>query len=245
MGWLFIANFLGGIVSAVGIFRRKLWLGWGLGVLVVAGSILGYVLSRTVGMPGMEIEGWFDPIGILAMAAEGLFLIVFAIARPWMDGFMTFRSSLKSPQAAIPGMMLSVILVSVLSYQMGLKNGNNSQHPLPDTSISVQALEENYGIKMELIAITAAGGLVDVRYRVIDPAKAAGLMTEDGIMPMLHIADGDNDVVLMPDSHMRTQKLVAGRMYFMLIPNAKNVVKRGTSVIVAFNDIALEPIAAK
>ena len=98
---------------------------------------------------------------------------------------------------------------------------------------------------VRLVLPFAAGGLVDVRYRVIDPAKAAGLMTEDGIMPMLHIADGDNDVVLMPDSHMRTQKLVAGRMYFMLIPNAKNVVKRGTSVIVAFNDIALEPIAAK
>jgi hypothetical protein len=94
---------------------------------------------------------------------------------------------------------------------------------------------------MTLVAVTAAGGLVDVRYRVIDPEKAALLATEeDGIMPMVYVENGD--VMLMPDAHMRTQKLVADRMYFTLIPNAQNAVKRGSSVIVVFNDIALEPM---
>jgi hypothetical protein len=44
---------------------------------------------------------------------------------------------------------------------------------------------------------------------------------------------------------MRTQKLVADRMYFTLIPNTRGVVHRGTSVIVVFGEVAIEPFPAQ
>ncbi|MBI4926277.1 MAG: hypothetical protein HY835_00825 [Anaerolineae bacterium] len=250
MGWLFLANAFGSLVSAVGIIRRKMWSGWALGIFIAGGSILGYIVSRTFGMPGMEAEAWYDPIGIPAMIVEGLFLTVIGLAQPWADSAMsreisTFGNTFKRWSASryfYPSMMLGILVIGVFSYQLGVRNaGNhNSEHPLPETTISAQSLEEEYGIQMTLVAVTAAGGLVDVRYRVIDPEKAAKLAGEDGIMPMVYVEN--TDVMLMPDAHMRTQKLIADRMYFSLIPNAQNAVKRGSSVIVVFGDIALEPM---
>ncbi|MEW6402905.1 MAG: hypothetical protein AB1649_13980 [Chloroflexota bacterium] len=286
MGWLFFANALGSLVAAIGILRRKTWSGWVLGLVIVGGSILGYIQSRTLGMPGMEIEPWpnvsgiaaeisgkkdlaasldficgvtpldagtdfasLGGIGLSAMLVETLFLAVFVLARPMLAidmnrDFSAFNNSVKSFAASryfYPALMLSVLLVAFGSYRLGsLSSGKHSEHPLPETILTAQDLEDEYGIRLTLVGLTAAGGLVDVRYYVIDPVKAAKLAGEDGIMPLVHVEG--SDVVLMPDHHMRTQKLIADRMYFSLIPNAGNVVKRGTSVIVVFGDVAVEPV---
>ncbi len=251
MGWLFFANFVGALVAAFGIFRRKLLLGWALGVVITAGSIVGYIQSRTFGMPGMEVEEWIHPIGLTAVAVEVLFLIVFGLAKPWADPDMNgqisaFGISYKRMSASpvfFPVILVVMILIGFFSYGLGTRS-SHPDHPLPETVISAQTLEDEYGIEMMLVAVTAAGGLVDVRYKIIDPVKAAKLATEeDGIMPMIYVENGD--IMLMPDAHMRTQKLVADRMYFTLIPNAKNIIKRGSYVTVVFGDIALEPMATQ
>jgi uncharacterized membrane protein YfcA len=60
-GLLYLANFLGALAAAVGIYRGKRW-GWALGFLVAAGAFAGYVISRTVGLPGLPVETeWFEP----------------------------------------------------------------------------------------------------------------------------------------------------------------------------------------
>jgi hypothetical protein len=106
-------------------------------------------------------------------------------------------------------------------------------------------LEQTYGIRVTLVGVTAAGGMVDVRYQVVDPVKAAKLVDEEngGIMPMVYVGNGD--VMLMPDTHMRDQQLIAGRTYFNLIPNTQNAVRRGSVVTIVFGDIAVEPTLAQ
>ena len=62
------------IVAAIGIYRdARLW-GWGLGLLIAGGAFVGYILSRTVGLPGMEVEEWLNPLGILSLALEVIFV---------------------------------------------------------------------------------------------------------------------------------------------------------------------------
>jgi hypothetical protein len=248
MGVLFLLNFLGALVSAVGIYRQKIWWGWVLGIFITAGSILGYIQSRTFGMPGMEVEEWYDPIGISALIVEGLFLIVFALAKPWA---VSVSKSYSLPLAFgtdraplyVTCAMLVVVTMSYFSYQSGLRN--SEQHLLPERIISAQTLEEEYGIRLQLVAITAGGGMVDVRYRILDPDKAVKLIdeTDGGIMPMVYVYG--SDTMLMSDMHMRTQKLIANRTYFELIPNTQNAVIRGAVVTVAFGNVALEPMVTK
>ena len=83
-GVLYLANFLGALAAAVGIYRAKGW-GWALGLLVAAGAFAGYVISRTVGLPGLPVEEeWLEPLGVLSLLVEGLFVGVFLaiLARP-------------------------------------------------------------------------------------------------------------------------------------------------------------------
>jgi uncharacterized membrane protein YfcA len=81
-GLLYLANFLGALGAAVGIYRRKRW-GWALGLLVAGGAFAGYVISRTVGLPGLPVEAeWLEPLGVLSLLVEGLFVGVYlAIGR--------------------------------------------------------------------------------------------------------------------------------------------------------------------
>ena len=76
-GLLYLANFFGALVAAVGIYRGSRW-GWALGFLVAAGAFGGYVISRTVGLPGLPVETeWLEPLGVLSLLVEGLFVGVY------------------------------------------------------------------------------------------------------------------------------------------------------------------------
>jgi len=82
-GLLFVANGVGALVAAVGIYRDQRVLGWLLGLLVAGGAIIAYVVSRTVGLPGLpaEPENWFEPMGVAAVLCETLFVVLFAVRR--------------------------------------------------------------------------------------------------------------------------------------------------------------------
>ena len=76
-GLLFLANFFGALAAAIGIQRGHRW-GWLLGVLVAGGAFVGYVISRTVGLPGLPVEEeWLEPLGLLSLVVEGLFAGLF------------------------------------------------------------------------------------------------------------------------------------------------------------------------
>jgi hypothetical protein len=83
-GLLYLANFFGAILAAIGIYRGRSW-GWSLGALVSVGAFAGYVISRTVGLPGLGVEEeWLEPLGVLSLLVEALFVGLFltVIVRP-------------------------------------------------------------------------------------------------------------------------------------------------------------------
>jgi len=82
-GLLFVGNGLAAMVAAFGILRGQRALGWGLGLFVAVGSILAYIASRTIGMPGLpaEPDAWFEPLGVVSMLCEIGFVILFALTR--------------------------------------------------------------------------------------------------------------------------------------------------------------------
>ena len=77
-GMLFVANGVGAIVALIGILRGARW-GWILGLVITGGAILGYVASRTIGLPGLpaEPDAWLEPLGAASLIVEGLFVILF------------------------------------------------------------------------------------------------------------------------------------------------------------------------
>jgi len=268
MGILFLLNFTGSFLAAWYIFRQK-QSGWWLGALIALLSIAGYIQSRTIGMPGMEVESWLDPVGIVALSVELLFLLVFCLAHLPASATLEERlwPDLSFPEKYVylPTLALFfLVFSSTIAHQWNIRYTRAQQASLHAATriISAQTLEQEYGLQITLIGVTSAGGLVDLRYRVIDPQKAALLLTDESRMPSLliegycltpsavsestaEVNDGyQSDVMLMSDAHMRT-RLLPGRVYFMLFPNQQNIVKPGMPIVVAFGDIHLEPIIAK
>jgi hypothetical protein len=76
----FVANLIGALVAAVGIYRNAIW-GWLLGTLVAGGALVMYVISRSVGLPGFEhaVGRWSGPLGILSLVVEALFIAIFLL----------------------------------------------------------------------------------------------------------------------------------------------------------------------
>lgn len=73
-GILFTLNGIGAVVAAYGIFRGASW-GWLLGLVVAGGAIIGYIISRTIGLPGLPVESeWLEPLGVLSLMVEGIFV---------------------------------------------------------------------------------------------------------------------------------------------------------------------------
>jgi hypothetical protein len=78
LGLLMLANLAGSVVSAVGIYQGKKW-GWWLGVVVAGGAFLAYIVSRTLGLPGLpSSEPFMEPPGLLSLVVEAIFVGVAA-----------------------------------------------------------------------------------------------------------------------------------------------------------------------
>jgi hypothetical protein len=80
-GLLFVANGIAAIVASVGIYRDERVWGWGLGLLVAGGALVGYVISRTVGLPGIAPDVWLEPLGILSLLVEVSYVVLFTLSR--------------------------------------------------------------------------------------------------------------------------------------------------------------------
>ena len=101
-GLLYIANFFGALMAALGIYRGRSW-GWSMGALVSVGAFVGYVISRTVGLPGLPVEEeWLEPLGLLSLLVESLFVglcLMTFVPLPFRKGGKNSPSQLSSEES--------------------------------------------------------------------------------------------------------------------------------------------------
>lgn len=245
LGYLFIANFLGALVAAYGIYRRKRW-GWGLGLIIALGSLVGYVWSRTTGLPLLPPEEWMYPWGVTSVINEVLFCLLVLMYAWWAKRTDNQPINLsRSWRYLLPvAGLLGLILVNFYTYRM------DALYPELDHAhvfflwqvrlqpeISLQTLEEEYGLQVAQAATTARNSIVDVRMKVLDPEKAEELI-EEGHFALLV---GDK---LIPAPHVSRHMLV-NKTIIVLFPNQNKIVDSGTPVSVVFENLKVEPVAVK
>ena len=102
-------------------------------------------------------------------------------------------------------------------------------------------LEARYGVEIEGIRLSAGGYMLDFRYRVLDPDKAAALTDHDGEhKPYLH--DQASGARLFVPAPAKVGPLQAtgmpkpGRTYFVLFANPGRLVKPGGKVDINIGD---------
>ena len=79
LGWSYRLIEVGGVLTAlVVLLPRPPWLGWAAGVLLGVGPFLGYVLSRTVGVPGDpgDVGNWGYWVGTVSLFIEAALIVL-------------------------------------------------------------------------------------------------------------------------------------------------------------------------
>ncbi len=139
--------------------------------------------------------------------------------------------------------ILLILLVGAAAY-LGWKAFWPGSGPAEGGIISTSELAERYGLGVRLIGVTAGGGLLDLRLKILDVDKARGFLQDPANLPIsivtengteLHAADTVEDDVTWE----------VGGILFILLPNSGGVVKPGAPVQVEFGSMQVEPIVAQ
>jgi hypothetical protein len=97
-GILFVANGIGAAVAALGIYHGARDWGWGLGLLIAGGALAGYIISRTLGLPGLGPDVWIEPLGIASLIVEAAY--VWLAVRALADTEREQRALVRSTEEA-------------------------------------------------------------------------------------------------------------------------------------------------
>ena len=246
-GILFLANAIGAVAAAYGIYRGKVW-GWNLGVLIAAGSIVAYVLSRTIGLPGHEIEEWSTPLGVGAMLVESGFLIACLMLNPWTNLTGQRAASLVIPAAdfPVPSRYLIPVIGTLMVVMVAFTAFQWWSHRPGANLITQQELEEKYGLRVSLLGATAMNSIVDFRMKIVDAEKAGEILSTDHHDALGLMVNGDeSDIITAAHMSRHGTILKDGNLYITFFPNPGNTIKSGTSVNVVFGDLRLESIIAQ
>ena len=139
------------------------------------------------------------------------------------------------------GILLALLVVGF--YRAWPDQEETSKSGTPQLA-SAKMLEERFGIRVTLIAATAGGGIVDLRFKVLNADKARAVLQDDKSLPVLSV-EGTSIEPMMPDDAIGNQDLEVGKVYYILYSNPRGMVKPGTPVSVAIGDLVLEPIIAQ
>jgi hypothetical protein len=140
---------------------------------------------------------------------------------------------------------LIAVLVLPLLVSGGLSAmGASEPDPSSARVVSASTFEADYGIRFDLVAVTASGGLVDLRFTVLDEAKAKGLFHDSASTPAIFV-EGSGRVLRTRKGMSHHLSLLTGGRYFVLFSNSGGAVQAGTEVSVALDGVRLEPMAAK
>ena len=111
-------------------------------------------------------------------------------------------------------------------------------------AITASALEEQYGLRVNLVAVTGAGGFVDLRLKIVDAEKAKMFLADKKNFPALLV---NEDVILNAPEDTKTQEIRFNDdgNIFILYANSANVVKPGSQLRILFGDTALAPVVVR
>lgn len=76
LGVMYVLLMVASITVAFAILHSGSPLAWAAGGLLVALTLLGFVLSRTTGLPSSsgDVGNWTEPLGMASMLVEGAFI---------------------------------------------------------------------------------------------------------------------------------------------------------------------------
>lgn len=116
---------------------------------------------------------------------------------------------------------------------------------------AVPAVQTAYGIRIEGLRLTSAGSMLDFRYRVLDPAKAAPLLNGK-IQPYLFdeargakLGVPDTPVLGRIRQTARNHNIMGNRTYFVMFGNPGKAVRSGDRVSLLLGNVKITDLTVQ
>jgi hypothetical protein len=147
-------------------------------------------------------------------------------------------------------MTIILLLLIVLSFQpMGCATTSDKKTSAEAAKFKEPlSMEEQWGIKVLSVKLTAADHMIDFRYRILDSEKASALVQRD-IKPYL-IDQATGTKLLVPRTRLGPMrqsavKPEADRNYIIIFGNTGKLVKQGSKVTVVIGDFKVEDLVVE
>ena len=151
-----------------------------------------------------------------------------SIARP-------LRERIGTRRLVVVGALVAALLIGGL-FWVNRPAGNAAI--AGSTAITAEQLQQDYGVRLDVVGLLASGGLLELRFQVIDADKATALFGPVEDMPMLAV-EGTDRVLESSKGMKHSLTLLDGASYFLLYPNVANSVHEGSQVAFVVNGIRI------
>jgi hypothetical protein len=145
----------------------------------------------------------------------------------------------------LTGIVLTVVVAGVVLWVTHRGGADPAAATVPvewrRPVVSADDLVQRSGVKITVVAVTGDGGLVDLRFKVIDPDRANTL--HDPRTPPAVVDERSGLVVheLFMD-HSHSGPYQAGVTYYLVFNNPGNWIQRGSRVRVLLGDAQVEHV---
>ena len=145
-----------------------------------------------------------------------------------------------------PLLFLSLVALAVPS--SGFATVPDSQVIEPADAAEPPSIEEQWGIEITSLRLTANGHMLDYRYRVVDAEKATDLFKRQIKPHLIHQPSGK--VMAVPETAklgpLRNSNIPQeGKIYWMFFGNAGKIVRAGDKVTVVIGEFRVEDIVVE
>ncbi|MCB0223881.1 MAG: hypothetical protein KDI02_09340 [Anaerolineae bacterium] len=135
---------------------------------------------------------------------------------------------------------LVVVLISLAVWMIISQFGPGSGWEQNRQALAQAAFEEETGIRIIRVAMTAGGGMIDLQYQVVDPDKA--LIVHDDEYPPALIEESTGWLFATPFHDHAFRKLHTAVTYHELITNGDGLLNRDSTVTLTVGEARLEHV---
>ena len=163
------------------------------------------------------------------------------------ESIVNSESKQKRTTPVVRYAVLAAILLVLAAVFLSYRAWTTQQAATIETTserISASELEERYGLRVRLIGVTAAGGIIDFRLKIVDPDKARQFLQDPANLPRLIVAES-SEALMGTEELDEDVSWEEGGILFILFSNSGGAIQPGTPVIVEFGGVQLEPIPAQ
>jgi len=143
---------------------------------------------------------------------------------------------LKATHALLPAALVVVAAAVLLVVELKDSSAGRRLHAPP--VVSAAGLEARSGVRVVRVAVSGDGGLLDLRYKVLDANKAQAVHDRANAPLLIDERTGGlvNELLM---GHIHSNAPKTGLTYYLLFVNPGNIVRRGSRVTVRLGDARL------